>query len=248
MTGAPPGSLLAHRLDPRTKLLLAFGGGVLAFVLERPVVLLALLGLVVLAAVIVKTENAPLRRGLRPVLWFALCALVGQFVVGGSKDPAMAVMALLRLMILAVLAALLLRTTSPAALTSGLAKLLTPLGYCGVPVHDFALSVSLALHFVPTLIEEAERLHRARSVRAANQGSRSLRQYGRDCLALAVPLLAGALRRGDTLATAMESRCFRGAAGRSSIRPLSFTRADLAGSGIAAACTTTLLFFEYWHG
>ena len=119
-----------------------------------------------------------------------------------------------------------LQTTSPIALTDGLESLLGPLKKLKVPVHELAMIMSIALRFIPTLIEETDKIMSAQRARGADFDSGSLLQRARALLPLLVPLFISAFRRADELATAMECRCYHGGEGRTRLRQLKYRASD----------------------
>jgi len=201
-------------------------------------------------------------RGLRPILCLALFALVfNAFFVKGTPVADYAILRhlslegaihslkmVVRLFLLVSGASLLTGTTTPLALTDGMERLMKPLKRFGVPVHETAMMMSLALRFVPSLAEEAERVVRAQASRSAEFAAGSLFQRARSPLPLLVPLFAGAFRRGDELATAMEARCYRGSTGRTRMRRLAFSGADFAALGVMWSLVSVLMLVEYLNG
>ncbi len=134
---------------------------------------------------------------------------------------------MLRLMYLVVGSSLLTYTTTPNKLTDGIESLLKPLGRLGVPVHDLAMMMSLALRFIPILLEEANRIIRAQSARGADFEEGTLFQRLRAMVSILVPLLVSSTRRAYDLALAMEARCYRGGEGRTKMKPLAYRRGDV---------------------
>lgn len=242
-----PGQSLLHRADPRTKLLLLTGLLVLALTLRHWPALLALWMFVLWVG---KESGQPFGRalrGLRPVLWLALFAVLLQLwrhggAMGGERLAELT-RPVLRLTLLASATALLTATTQPLALTDGLARLFKPLQRIGVPVNELALLLALALRFLPETFEEAGRLWRVQSCRGAAPQQSGALQRVRSTLPLLIPLMAGALRRGEALAQAMDARCYRGGNVRSRLKPLSFSRADFgcATAMIALVAVVALL-------
>jgi energy-coupling factor transport system permease protein len=198
-------------------------------------------------------------RGLRPVLFFALFAvLMNLFVVSGTpltekgilshlslEGIGLAAKMVLRLLLLASVASLLTFTTTPRSLMDGLERLLKPLMRIGVPVHEIAMMISMALRFIPTIMKEAERIIKAQASRSADFAGGNALKRAISSMPILLPLFLGAFRRGDELATAMEARCYRGNGGRTSMRRLGFSRADLKSAAVMAVFLTTLMIVEY---
>lgn len=237
-----PGKSLLHRSDPRTKIVLTLIFIAVTFILKSYPALLMLL---IIIPVLAYRTGKPLQQSLRSmrlILCLAVVAVVANllFVKGTplidygllryiSREGAdISAKMVLRLVILTSAASLLTFTTTPFALTDGLEKILKPLNYIGVPVSEVALMMLIALRFMPVIVEEAEKLIMIQSARSADFNRGNLLQRTRSYLPLFIPLFAGVARRGDAMATAMEARCYQGSAGRTKMRPLEFSGADIA--------------------
>ena len=133
----------------------------------------------------------------------------------------------LRLMLLIIATSMLTYTTSPIQLTDGLERLLAPLKKLHVPVHELSMMMSIALRFIPTLIEETEKIISAQKARGADFDSGNLIQRAKAMIPILVPLFISAFRRADELATAMECRLYRGDVGRTRMRQLKIARVDI---------------------
>ena len=131
-----------------------------------------------------------------------------------------------RLILLVTCTQLLTLTTSPIQLTDGLERLFTPLRKIGFPAHELAMMMSIALRFIPTLIEETDKITKAQKARGADFESGGVIKRVKAMIPLLVPLFVGAFRRADELAMAMEARCYRGGSGRTKMRPLKYKRND----------------------
>ncbi|MHC4925504.1 MAG: energy-coupling factor transporter transmembrane component T family protein [Planctomycetota bacterium] len=237
-----------HRLDPRTKMLL-FGGVLLAlFRIGLPGVVLVNLALVAASQV----AGFPLRTlisAVRAMRWILLITFLYQVAwagptrLGGVEAGAVAGLHMvLRLTGMVMAASLLTHTTEPVRLADGLARLFRFLEPLRVPVRDLAMVLTLALRFLPTVMEEAQRIVTAQRARGARFDGGPLAR-ARQLLPLAVPLFAGCLHRADTLAMAMEARGFKGAARRTQMDPPAFSAADaLALAGLAAGVLWILLW------
>ncbi len=234
-----PGNSVIHRLDPRIKIVLTFvliislftagsmpGYGICA--------LLVLAGLV-LSRVPVKYVF----KGLRPLLIILLLTIfVNMFMVAGeviySLGPlditreglVQAVRMATRLVLLVMGASLLTLTTSPIALTDGIEKLLGPFRRVGVPAHELAMMMTIALRFIPTLLDETDKIMKAQMARGADFESGNLVNRAKNLVPLLVPLFISAFRRADELALAMESRCYRGGKGRTRLKVLHMAGRD----------------------
>lgn len=243
-----PGDSLLHRLDPRTKVIgvLAAALSVLAFANWQGFVLAALL---TLTALLVSKLPPGIILGSLKSLWLLLVItfLLQAFLTPGTllaelgplrisrEGVCAAGEMVLRLALLILIALLPTLTTPPIKLTAGLESLISPLQRLGVPAHELAMMMTLALRFIPTLLQEAEVVISAQRSRGAGFTTGSPAKWAKSLLPLFVPLFAGALRRADDLAVAMESRCYRGGANRTRMRVLKFSAPDYVVIGVTLA-------------
>ena len=179
-------------------------------------------------------------KGLKPLLFIILFTFVLNlffqrdgaelvhvgFIVITDQGLRMATFMALRLILLVVSSQLLTLTTSPIALTDGLETLFRPLEVVRFPAHEIAMMMAIALRFIPTLMDEADKIMKAQKARGANFETGSLLQRAKAMVPLLVPLFVGAFRRADELALAMDARCYRGGAGRTRMKQLKFQRID----------------------
>ncbi len=233
-----PGSTVVHRLDPRTKLILLVLFIVALFntkgwVSNGLIVIVTLLGMRVAS---IRISN--IFKGLKPMIFIiVLTAVLNLFYTSGTpvhegwpitwEGLERAVKMVLRIMLLITGTFLLTYTTSPMALTDGLERLLNPLKKIKVPVHELTLMMSMALRFIPTLIEETDKIMSAQRARGADFETGNLFQRAKALLPVLVPLFVSAFRRADELAVAMESRCYHGGEGRTRMNELHFSSADI---------------------
>lgn len=235
-----PGQSFIHKLDPRAKLLTAFLFVIIVF-LANNWLTYALLGGFTLIAVFV--SRLPLRyiyNGLKPILLvIILTFLLHVFLTkegpllfdlgflevyeGGVKQG---VFISLRLLFLIMITSLLTLTTTPIDITVGIETLLGPMKKIGLPVHEFALMMSIALRFIPTLLEETEKIMKAQSARGAQFSTGPIKERLKSIVPLLVPLFVSAFKRAEDLAMAMEARGYRGGEGRTSIRLLKWSGKD----------------------
>lgn len=236
-----PGNSFLHRLDPRTKILIVLVLSVAIF-LPKAWPGYTLLALLVLAGVaLAQVPLLFILRGLRPIVIFlAITVLFNAFLTPGEpifvigswditrEGLVLSVVAAARLIMLVVVASLLTLTTSPIRLTDGFERLLRPLSPIGVPAHELALMMTIALRFIPTLTDEADRIMKAQAARGADFQSGNAVSRIKGLVPVMVPLFVAAFRRADDLATAMEARGYRGGKGRTKMRELAFTGRDAA--------------------
>ncbi len=238
---------LLHRVDPRIKLFSAFLLIVALFCAQS---LWCFLFLSVLVVALVAVCGVPLRiilRGLRPLI-FVLCVTVfiSAFMTKGESEPllslpvfswfrlevyyeglARAGLLALRILLLVIATGIFLTyTTTPTTLTDALERVLHPLTYLHIPVYDFAMMMTIALRFIPTLVEETDRIMCAQKARGADFSSGSIFRRIRALVPIIIPLFVSAFRRAVELATAMECRCYRGGAGRTRLHRMKYRTSD----------------------
>ena len=235
-----PGDTVAHRLDPRTKILLVTLY-IIALFCAKNLLSYALLAAVL--AVCVRISRVGLRalvRGLKPVLFIIIfTGILNLFFTPGDRyllewgflrvsDTGLrnAVYMVLRIMLLIMGTFLMTYTTSPISLTDGLERLLGGLKKIHVPVHELAMIMSIALRFIPTLIEETDKIMSAQKARGADFESGNIIQKAKALIPILVPLFISAFRRADELAVAMECRCYHGGEGRTRLRQLKYQGRD----------------------
>ena len=244
-----PGDSPLHRMDPRAKILLTVAMIVGVF-LAHSALSYVVLALFAAAAILISRISAKfIIKGLKPILFIVIFTFVVNifFTSGGNElvrwrfiritDSGVraALFMALRLILLVIMTQLLTLTTSSLALTDGIEALLRPLAKIGFPAHELAMMMSIALRFIPTLMEETDKIMKAQMARGADFESGNLIQRARAMLPLLVPLFVSAFRRADELALAMEARCYRGGQGRTRMKQLHFSRLDTIATGVVAA-------------
>jgi len=253
-----PGDTVVHRLDPRTKLILTvlyiialFNTG--GWVSNGLVILVTL---VCLRVSTIRMKN--IFRGLKPMLFILiLTALLNLFYTEGTpvaegwiitwEGIDRAAKMILRIMLLITGTFLLTYTTSPMALTDGLEMLLKPLKKLKVPVHEMTLMMSMALRFIPTLIEETDKIMSAQRARGADFETGSLIQRAKALLPILVPLFVSSFRRAEELAVAMESRCYHGGEGRTRMKQLQYCRRDYVAMVLGFVFTAAVFVLKYYN-
>ena len=249
-----PGDTLAHRLDPRTKLLLTVLYIVALFCAKSLAgYALVILWLMVSVAVS-KVSYRALVKGLKPVwIIIAFTAILNLFYTRGTvlvsfwklritlEGVQAAITMMLRITLLIMGTFLLTYTTSPIRLTDGLESLLSPLKKLRVPVHELAMMMAIALRFIPTLIEETDKIMSAQKARGADFESGSLFRRAKALVPILVPLFISAFRRADELATAMECRCYHGGEGRTKLHELRYAARDGAVLALGVLLTAAVI-------
>ncbi len=233
-----------HKLDPRVKL-----GGTLLYIISLFLFenvcgyILAALFL----AVVVKLSKVPFKfmvRGMRAILFLLLLTVVfNLFLTPGEplislwkltitkEGLSVAVFMAIRLTFLIIGSSIMTLTTTPNNLTDGMEKMMSPLRVFKVPVHEVAMMMSIALRFIPILLEETDKIMKAQIARGADFESGNLLQRAKAMVPLLVPLFISAFRRANDLAMAMEARCYRGGDGRTKMKPLVYKKIDFHAYG-----------------
>ena len=237
-----PGDTVIHRMDPRTKILLVMVYIILTFSISN-FVGYGLLALFIFFCIILsKIPPKFVIKGLKPILVFiVITALFNLFLTGGEpvfqwwiftvtkQGIYFAAFMILRLVFLILGTSLLTLTTSPIALTDGLERLLNPFKRIGVPAHELAMMMTIALRFIPTLMEETDKIIKAQSARGADFESGNIIRRAKAMIPILIPLFISAFRRADELATAMECRCYRGGKNRTRLHELKYGKVDIEG-------------------
>ena len=244
-----PGNSPLHRMDPRTKLI-AVALYIVALFSAKSFLSYGVLFSVLIAVIAVsRVPVKSILRGLKPVLFILIfTALLNILYTKGDhvivsfwvftvtwEGVRTAGFMVLRIMMLITGTFLLTYTTSPILLTDGLETLLSPLKRLRVPVHELAMMMSIALRFIPTLIEETDKIISAQRARGADFDSGSLIRRAKALIPLLIPLFISAFRRADELAVAMECRCYHGGEGRTRLRRLEYRALDYTAMSLSLA-------------
>ena len=251
-----PGNSLVHRFDPRLKLVLTVAYIVLLFAASNP---LGLTLSILFLGVMYKMAKIPVKmigKSLKPILPIVLfTAVLNLFFVSGEGDPLVhfwfltiyaegvryAVLMAVRVMALIAGTSLLTYTTSPIVLTDAIEQLLKPLGKLHFPVHELAMMMSIALRFIPTLIEETDKIMNAQKARGAQLDTGKMTDRVKALVPVLIPLFISAFRRADELAMAMECRCYRGGTGRTRLKVLRCEKQDYIDLAVCIACFAVIL-------
>ena len=252
-----PGKSCVHRLDPRVKLVLMVAYIVLVFLVGGFAGYGVLAAFIVLVAALSKIRPKFLLRSIKPVLIIVIMTFVLNVLFTRGEEPLVewgfikiyaegirfAAMMALRLVFLLVGTSLLTLTTSPMALTDALERLLKPLKAIKFPVHEMAMMMTIALRFIPTLLEETDKILKAQTARGADFDSGNLLAKAKAMVPLLVPLFVSAFRRADELAMAMEARCYHGGNHRTRMKQLHVTGIDYVAMLVMAG-TFALVLLE----
>ena len=254
-----PGNTFVHRLDPRTKLLLVIVYIVSLFLCRWFISYGVAFVFLVLAVAVSRIRLKALFKGLKPLIFIILfTALINLFYSDGevlakfwiftiTKEGLLnAFFLVIRIIMLVTGTFLLTYTTSPIALTDGLEALLSPLKKIRFPVHELAMMMSIALRFIPTLIEETDKIISAQKARGADFETGNIFRRAKALVPILIPLFVSAFRRADELATAMECRCYHGGDGRTKMKQLRYRLCDLTAFLIGAALLAGVIVLRFF--
>lgn len=234
-----PAKSVMHRADPRLKICLTIFAIVLIFSAGNFFSLALAVGYILLGMVLSKIPVKLYLRSLKPILFIIIFTAVLN-IFYGTGEPLWqwglvkitkngllnSLFVSIRIIVLILASSVLTFTTSPTQLTDAIERLLRPLGRLGVPVHEFAMMMTIALRFVPLLLEETDKIMSAQKARGADMESGGVVQRIKALVPVLIPLFVSAFRRAFDLATAMESRCYHGGEGRTKMKQLHFGQLD----------------------
>ena len=240
-----------HGLDARVKLVITLLYIVSLFLIKS---FIGYAFVIIALAIVIKVSKVPFKfmvKGLKSLVFIIIfTALINVFTVKGGETLVtfwklsittegvfFAIKMALRIILLIIGSSLLTLTTTPIKLTDGIEALLKPLSKIGVPAHDIAMMMTIALRFIPTLLDETDKIIKAQQARGADFDTGRLRDKARALVPILVPLFISAFRRADELAMAMESRCYNGGANRTRMNVMKVTSIDY---------TAIILFVVYW--
>lgn len=243
-----PGNSIIHRMDPRIKLMLVVATIVLIFLMDTLIGNLVVFAFLVMTIILSRVNIKFVLRGLKPLMFIIIFTFVLNtfFYSGGtelfswwifrvSTEGLMnAIRLAVRLIFLITATTMLTLTTSPIALTDGIESLLKPLKKVKFPVHELAMMMTIAMRFIPTLIEETDKIMKAQTARGAEFDSGSIFKRAAGMVPLLVPLFVSAFRRADELAFAMESRCYHGGEGRTRMKIMHMHVRDFIAMAVVA--------------
>ena len=251
-----PADSFVHKLDPRFKILAVLAYIIAAFFVKTYIGLFVLLAFLTVAVAASRIPLKVLLRGLKAIYVLLGITFVFNALLSGGQTEyfrlwifrltreglVRAVFMALRLIMLITGASLLTLTTAPIALTDGMERLLSPFAKLHFPAHEVAMMMTIALRFIPTLMEEADRIMKAQSARGASFDEGGLIKRAKSVIPLLVPLFVSAFRRAEELAMAMEVRCYHGGEGRTRLHVLRFTRRDAIGLAAFALLIAAVAF------
>ena len=256
-----PGNSVVHRLDPRTKLIMLVLYIIALFCAASWISYAAVFVFLAVTIYISQIPVKSLVRGMKPlILILVFTGVLNLFFTTGEGEPLVefwriaiyaegvvrAIFMVLRILMLISGTFLLTYTTSPISLTDGLESLLNPLKVLRLPVHELSMMMCIALRFIPTLIEETDKIMSAQKARGADFETGSLLQRVKALVPILVPLFISAFRRADELATAMECRCYQGGEGRTKMKLLHFSYFDFVALGIGVILIAAVMVLAHF--
>ncbi|WLR42011.1 energy-coupling factor transporter transmembrane component T [Bacillus carboniphilus] len=235
-----PGQSLIHRLDPRSKLAMVFLFVFIVFIANNTLTYSFLIFFVATIVMLTKIPVSFIWNGMKPVIWLVIFTFVLHifFTKGGpvlvdlafvqvyEEGLRQAIFISCRFVLLIMITTVLTLTTTPIEITDGIEMGLHPLKKVKLPIHELALMMSISLRFIPTLMEETDKIIKAQKARGADFTSGPIKERVKALIPLLVPLFISAFKRADDLATAMESRGYRGSEGRTKLRQLRWKTND----------------------
>ncbi|MBR0294189.1 MAG: energy-coupling factor transporter transmembrane protein EcfT [Acidaminococcaceae bacterium] len=254
-----PGNSFIHRLDPRTKILSTLLLIVAVFLANTAIGYAALCAMVLFIILVSGLPFMLVLKSVKPLLFIIVLTLVLHAVMGQGEHVLyqwkfikvteeglqLGVQMAMRLILLLMISSILTFTTSPIVLTDGIEALLRPFRVIGVPAHELAMMMTIALRFIPTLMEETDRIIKAQTARGADFSGGNLLVRAKNMLPILVPLFISAFRRADDLAVAMEARCYRGGEGRTRMHQLTYRSGDVMAFVFAFAMIGLLAFLRW---
>ncbi len=260
-----PQKSFVHRMDPRAKIVLMIAYIVAIFLANNFYGLAAVVLFLIVAVLFSRVPFGSVLRSVKMILFLIVfTAILNLFFYGGESEyePLVKwwiitityesivnmIFLALRLFLLVMGTSILTLTTAPVELTDGIESLLKPLKYIKFPVHELALIMSIALRFIPTLMDETNRIIAAQKARGADFETGGLFKRAKAMIPVLIPLLVSAFRRAEELGDAMDARCYSGAKGRTKYKKLTFTWRDLAATFVVAALITGVVLLNIYLG
>ncbi|MFD3155649.1 energy-coupling factor transporter transmembrane component T family protein [Haloimpatiens sp. FM7330] len=256
-----PGDSFVHKLDPRVKILISFIYIIDLFLVNNFKGYVFIVAFTFGIIYISKISPKYIYKSLKPILILLLItAILNIFMTKGTGEPLfawkflkiykeglrLAAFMIIRLVFLIVGTSLLTLTTSPIQLTDGIEKLLNPFKKIGLPAHELAMMMTIALRFIPTLIDETDKIMKAQMARGADFESGGIIDKAKNLIPLLVPLFISSFRRADELAMAMEARCYRGGEGRTRMKQLKLTNRDTVASAVTFVLVSVSIWSRFW--
>ena len=253
------GDSLMHRADPRTKIILTFLFLMVVLIIDSFIGFLICFAFVTFAVLSSGIQIRSVLRGMKPIFFLLLITVtLNVFTIPGKELISIGIFKItdqgiivslktaFRLLLLVSGASLLTFVTTPTVLTDGIESLLNPLKRFKIPVHEFAMMMTIALRFIPTLLEESDKIIKAQSARGADFDNGNIFKRVKAYVPIIIPLLIGSFMRANELATAMEARCYKGGEGRTRMKVLAFSRDDIILVLVFAVLTGLELMIRFY--
>lgn len=254
-----PGNSFVHSLDPRTKILLTLFFMVAVFFIDN---IWLFVPLAVFMYVVMKLTGIPVKyilQSLKPLRFIIIFMLIVNVLMVDTGKPLVefwiikitdesvlrAVFVILRLVLLVLGTSLMTLTTTPILLTDGLESLMSPLKKIKFPAHELAMMMTIALRFIPTLLDETDRIMKAQLARGADFESGNLIKRAKAMIPIMIPLFISSFKRADELALAMDSRCYHGDSGRTRMKVMHFTKKDAVAIPVFIAIMCAIIAVGY---
>ncbi len=256
-----PGESPLHKMDPRSKIILTVMYIASVFMVKNIFGFALICAFTITLIAMSRISFVVVLKGLKPLLFvIAFTAIINVFWTRGEvllvefyfikiyyEGVMLAIFMIIRIAaLLAGTSVILTYTTSPIALTGGIEKLLAPLSKIKVPVHEFSMIMTIALRFIPTLVEETDKIMSAQKARGADFSNGNIIQRAKSLIPILIPLFISAFRRADDLATAMECRCYRGGEGRTSMKVFKMRAVDYSGFICFALLITAVVLINIY--
>lgn len=255
-----PGNSYIHKLDPRVKILLTIAFVVMLFIASNPIGLSVGILFLIITYIISKIPFSMVLKSLKPIIPIVIFTSILNilFVTDETflfefwiirislKGIITAITMSIRIICLIAGTMLLTYTTSPISLTDGLERLMKPLAAIRFPVHEISMMMTIALRFIPTLIEETDKIMNAQKARGADLSSGKILNRIKALIPILIPLFVSSFRRADELALAMECRCYRGGEGRTRLKQLSLGMCDLISSLFVTTCIVGVVLINFY--
>lgn len=249
------GNSIVHKLDPRTKITIMLLYIVMTFLVKRIYFFAIPLAFLIMGLLLSRISLKYIGRSLKPIRFLLVFMFLLNLIFTGGETVLLdlgfwkltleailqSFFMTIRIVLLVAGASMLTLTTSPIALTDGIEKLLTPLKVFHFPAHELAMMMTIALRFIPTLMDESEKIRNAQMARGADFESGNIFRRVKSMIPILIPLFVSSFRKADELATAMESRCYHGGEGRTRMHQLRLTKADLFALLISLAFIAVLI-------
>ncbi|NLM04251.1 MAG: energy-coupling factor transporter transmembrane protein EcfT [Clostridiales bacterium] len=252
-----PTDSIIHRLDPRSKILITFALIVSLFIINQYIGYVFVVAFIGISIILSKIPISYILKGLKPLyILIGITFIINLFMTSGEtlykigplvatkEGLNQAIFMAIRLILLVIGTSLLTLSTSPIMLTDGIEYLLNPFKKIGVPAHELAMMMTIALRFIPTLLEETDKIMKAQIARGADFESGNIINRAKSLVPLLVPLFISAFRRADELAMAMEARCYRGGDNRTRMKELKMKTSDYISLAVTIILIIILIYIR----